>query len=89
MTQAIRCTTILGVVTNLDYLGRIIEHPGFLAGDLHTGFLVEHALSLAPHALGAQELIDILIAAAMSNPGLQRLIDDVPEPYALAGGWRN
>jgi propionyl-CoA carboxylase alpha chain/3-methylcrotonyl-CoA carboxylase alpha subunit/acetyl-CoA/propionyl-CoA carboxylase biotin carboxyl carrier protein len=89
MTQAIRCTTILGVVTNLDYLGRIIEHPGFLTGDLHTGFLVEHALSLAPHALGAQELIDILIAAAMSNPGLQRLIDDVPEPYALAGGWRN
>jgi propionyl-CoA carboxylase alpha chain/3-methylcrotonyl-CoA carboxylase alpha subunit/acetyl-CoA/propionyl-CoA carboxylase biotin carboxyl carrier protein len=89
MTQAIRCTTILGVVTNLDYLGRIIEHPGFVAGDLHTGFLVEHAPALGPQSLAVQERIDILIAAAMSNPGLQRLIDDVPEPYALAGGWRN
>ena len=33
---------LLGVTTNIDYLARVLGHPAFRAGDLHTGFVAEH-----------------------------------------------
>ncbi|NJN64832.1 MAG: hypothetical protein HC882_08085 [Acidobacteria bacterium] len=31
-----------GITTNIPFLRRVIDHPDFLAGEIHTGFLDEH-----------------------------------------------
>ena len=33
---------IEGIVTNIDFLGRVVGHAAFRAGDTHTGFVEEH-----------------------------------------------
>jgi acetyl-CoA carboxylase biotin carboxylase subunit len=43
---ALRAFPILGVRTNVAFLIRILDHPVFRAGDLHTGFVDEHAAEL-------------------------------------------
>jgi len=43
MVAALRRFPILGIRTNLPFLIRVIEHPDFGAGRLHTGFIDEHA----------------------------------------------
>ena len=37
---------VLGLRTNRSHLNRVLAHPGFSAGQLHTGFLDEHAQAL-------------------------------------------
>ncbi|MDR7420451.1 MAG: hypothetical protein QN178_16240, partial [Armatimonadota bacterium] len=48
MQRALAEYTVLGPKTNLDYLGAIIAHPGFAAGDLSTAFLEEHLRDWRP-----------------------------------------
>ena len=43
---ALRAFPILGVRTNVAFLIKILDHPVFRAGDLHTGFVDEHAAEL-------------------------------------------
>lgn len=58
-----------GVKTNRDYLKRILLHPNFLSGDIHTHFIVEHADSLSKSELESDEQA-LLIAAGLffENP---------------------
>jgi len=49
--KALRETTVLGVTTNVDYLGRIISHADFAAGHVHTGFIPLHEADLKPPPL--------------------------------------
>jgi 3-methylcrotonyl-CoA carboxylase alpha subunit len=35
-----------GVKTNAAFLGRVIDHPAFRAGETHTGFVAEHGAAL-------------------------------------------
>ena len=37
---------IEGIVTNIDFLGRVIDHDAFRAGNTHTGFVDEHRSDL-------------------------------------------
>ncbi|MCA8954734.1 MAG: acetyl/propionyl-CoA carboxylase subunit alpha, partial [Planctomycetes bacterium] len=39
LLAALRETAYLGISTNLDFLCRVLEQPGFIAGELSTGFL--------------------------------------------------
>ena len=87
--DALDRTQLLGVTTNLGYLSRVVGHPAFRAGDLHTGFLAEHADALAEPALDDDARDAALIAAALSFREFRMLVDDVPDPYAAMGGWRN
>jgi acetyl/propionyl-CoA carboxylase alpha subunit len=57
---ALREFPILGVRTNVAFLIRTLEHPAFRAGDLHTGFVDEHAADL----LDAPSPSDLVLAAA-------------------------
>ena len=41
---------IEGIVTNIDFLGRVIDHDAFRAGNTHTGFVDEHR----PDLMGAR-----------------------------------
>lgn len=42
LVQALRATVVLGLRTNLEHLIATLEHPAFVAGEVHTGFLADH-----------------------------------------------
>jgi propionyl-CoA carboxylase alpha chain/3-methylcrotonyl-CoA carboxylase alpha subunit/acetyl-CoA/propionyl-CoA carboxylase biotin carboxyl carrier protein len=86
--EALEHTVLLGVQTNLDYLSRVVAHPSFAGAALHTGFLDQHAADLREPPLGAEETLAGVIAAALMDPDVRRLIGEVPEPYASMGAWR-
>jgi 3-methylcrotonyl-CoA carboxylase alpha subunit len=43
MLAALADTAVEGVATNVAFLRRVLDHPAFRAGDIHTGFAAEHA----------------------------------------------
>ena len=89
MRQALHDLVLLGVDTNVDYLTRIFEHPAFIAGHLHTGFVVEHAPSLSAAPVATRARAAVLLAAALATDEFRRMAFDIPEPYASIGHWRN
>ena len=88
LSRALEELVLLGVPTNIDYLGRILRHPQFLAGNLHTGFLSEHAAGLSAPEL-PQERAAATVAALLAQPDFRAAACDVPEPHASIGLWRN
>jgi 3-methylcrotonyl-CoA carboxylase alpha subunit len=46
MLTALGQVQLEGVKTNAAFLGRVIDHPAFRAGDTHTGFVAQYANSL-------------------------------------------
>lgn len=87
--KAIADTWILGVTTNTDYLARIIAHPAFAAGRIHTGFIPCYSGDLKPPALTTQQRDLLLAAAALGSREITNPEFDVKDPYASIGMWRN
>jgi acetyl-CoA/propionyl-CoA carboxylase, biotin carboxylase, biotin carboxyl carrier protein len=88
-------TTVHGVVTNLDLLSAIVEHPTFVSGDLTTGFLDDHLPGWAP----AQAPDAALVAAAVAVQDAVRREGPAGDPFrpwdtlgpfrpGRVGGWR-
>ena len=48
MARALDEYRIEGLLTSISFHRRVMQHPAFVAGDLHTGFLEEHPELLAP-----------------------------------------
>jgi len=46
MLEALGGVQVEGVNTNAAFLGRVIDHPAFRAGDTHTGFVAAHGATL-------------------------------------------
>jgi acetyl/propionyl-CoA carboxylase alpha subunit len=88
LTRALEELVLLGVPTNIDYLARVLRHPQFLAGHLHTGFLGEHAAGLRAPDL-PQEAAAATVAALLAQPDFRTAAFGVPEPHASIGSWRN
>jgi acetyl/propionyl-CoA carboxylase alpha subunit len=86
---ALQDLTLLGVKTNIDYLARVLAHSAFRRGDLHTGFVKEHAAALAAPELSADARNAALVAAALGFREFRDLAFGAPEPYASIGPWRN
>jgi acetyl/propionyl-CoA carboxylase alpha subunit len=80
---------LLGLRTNIDYLARLLAHPSFRAGDLHTGFVNQHASTLSAPELDPTTGDALLIAAALGFREFREIAFGVPEPYATMGRWRN
>jgi propionyl-CoA carboxylase alpha chain/3-methylcrotonyl-CoA carboxylase alpha subunit/acetyl-CoA/propionyl-CoA carboxylase biotin carboxyl carrier protein len=89
LERALHEIVILGVPTNVDYLARIMSHPEFLAGRLHTGFLSANAADLASPSPSMGEEVAAVIAAALTDSDFRRVAFAVPEPHASIGYWRN
>ncbi|HEV7665659.1 MAG TPA: biotin carboxylase N-terminal domain-containing protein [Chloroflexota bacterium] len=93
--EALRQTWIDGVANNVDLLLAIVEHPAFLASDLHTGFVdeqqvVESLREVPATVLAAVSALDALWPSAGDDPWLGtttwrlgRL--DEPATWARAG----
>ena len=65
---------VLGLQTNIGLLRRVLAHDAFVAGDVHTGFLAEHAQALAGTAPDAMTLAAVAAAASalQARRGLPR-----------------
>jgi 3-methylcrotonyl-CoA carboxylase alpha subunit len=73
LAQALQEVWIDGVADNVDLLLATIEHPAFLSGDLHTGFLEDHHLveavaEVPPHVLAAVSALDFLTPIGGEDP---------------------
>ena len=87
--QALRDTVLLGLTTNTAYLERIMAHPDFMAGKLHTHFLEERQDALKG-SLPDDKLKEMLLAAAnLADRHTHQAVCEVLEPYRSMGAWRN
>ncbi len=87
---------VLGPRTNVEYLGAVLAHPAFAAGDLSTGFLDEHFSQWAPEADAEGDALAVLAAAAaLLLPGGaaaagagRRGPGGATSPWTALAGWR-
>ena len=84
---AVRDYVILGVTTNTGYLDAILAHPGFVSGDVSTGFLAEEAEVLTAKNRSARDAL--MAAAALSDKRLQHEVAQISELHRRMGAWRN
>ncbi len=86
LAGALRDARLHGPVTNVRQLRRILDHPEFLAGRLHTEFLDEHPCTGDDDA-GTGPPVLPLVAAAMALRAWNRRSATVLA--GVPGGWRN
>ncbi|MBI5522298.1 MAG: acetyl-CoA carboxylase biotin carboxylase subunit [Desulfarculus sp.] len=87
LVQALNRYHIEGVVTNMDFVNAILNHPAFARGELSTGFVEEHfedgQMKLEP----AQDKLHIMaIAATLIYHARQNLVRDSLKPMAAKLG---
>jgi acetyl-CoA carboxylase biotin carboxylase subunit len=78
---------VLGVVTNLDFLARLLEHPRVAAGSYDTSFVEDHAAELTRNeASPAQNQRDALLLAALAARADRQPAPQQPSPRSR---WRD
>jgi acetyl/propionyl-CoA carboxylase alpha subunit len=87
--RALADYVVLGCRTNTAFLRRLIRHPAFVAGDVHTGFLDANPAIAAEPALAPDLLQSLLGAAALKTRPLRDGADAVPPLHAAIGDWSN
>lgn len=87
--QALRETVLLGCKTNTAFLRRLIAHPAFVAGDVHTGFLDANPQIAAEPEIPASSLQALLAVAAVSTRPMRDAADAIPDLHAAIGDWIN
>lgn len=92
MEQALASYRIAGVVTNIDFLRRLVGHPTFRAAQLRTDFIEQHQQdlftshsSLSKEAL-AQLGIFLSLAPKQHDPNAQ--VSDPTSPWHYNDAWR-
>ncbi|MGB1581641.1 MAG: biotin carboxylase, partial [Nevskiales bacterium] len=86
---ALRDLVLLGCKTNTAFLRRLLNHPAFIAGDVHTGFLDANPDIAAEPELAESSLHKLLAAAALSNRPMRDVADLAPDMHAAIGQWSN
>jgi len=83
-----------GLVTNLDFLGRVLRHEEFPAGGVDTGFiareagqLIPAASALAPRELAALAVFELQQRRLEAEAQARRSSDGV-SPWFTGEGWR-
>jgi acetyl-CoA carboxylase biotin carboxylase subunit len=85
---ALREYPVLGIRTNVAFLVRLLDHPTFRAGDLHTSFVDQHLEELirVPDPPPAAIAAAAAAAPAATSPAASGRAD-VPDPWATLAGW--
>ena len=86
---ALEHTVLLGCATNAAFLDRLLAHPAFASGAVHTGFLDANPELAAGTPLTDDARIALIAAAALSQRQVLDAARAIPEPHASIGGWRN
>jgi 3-methylcrotonyl-CoA carboxylase alpha subunit len=84
LRNALSESTIAGLKTNLDLLLRIAEHRAFERGDLHTGFLAEHAIVASLNFVPPAALAAASAVVGSFRQASMSLVD----PWQAGSGWR-
>jgi acetyl-CoA carboxylase biotin carboxylase subunit len=86
---ALRAYPILGIRTNIPFLLRLLAHPGFRDGRLHTGFLDDHMESLIAAPVPPPEAFAVAAAASpqAGNAMLDTGLASTTDPWAYLRGW--
>ncbi len=71
LSRALRTMQVNGLVTNRAFLLRVLAHPAFVAGDMHTHFIEEH-LSGPTEAMSARAIEDAAVLAALAAHDARR-----------------
>ena len=85
---------VVGVTTNLDFLGRVVGHPEFAAGGVDTGFIDRHREALTgplgppPDRAVALACLAVLRARALDAATAAAGSADPHSPWARVDGWR-
>ena len=79
MTRALDELRVDGVKTSIAFHRRVMTHPSFLSGDLHTGFLEEHPELLAPGSDPWLAEVAVLAAAVAHFRRLEQLSQRAPQ----------
>ncbi|MGJ8670362.1 MAG: acetyl-CoA carboxylase biotin carboxylase subunit [Oceanococcus sp.] len=86
---ALRDLVLLGCKTNTSFLRRVLNHPAFVSGDVHTGFLDANPELAADPELDSKTLKKLLASAAMQIRPMRDVADATPAMHAAMGSWRN
>jgi acetyl-CoA carboxylase biotin carboxylase subunit len=95
MVRALQDTVVFGVTTNIPYLLDILNHEGFLTGDVSTKFLERHMEPWRPAADTSNSTWLAIAAYEMLRErqgpaGSSANGDDEPaDPWRNASDWRN
>jgi acetyl/propionyl-CoA carboxylase alpha subunit len=84
---ALRAFPVLGLRTNIPFLGRLLDHPEFRKGRLHTGFIEQHLATLMTRAVIPDEAV---VAAAMVDPPAAGPVGSRSsgiDPWTTLAGW--
>ncbi|HEX6973680.1 MAG TPA: acetyl-CoA carboxylase biotin carboxylase subunit [Vicinamibacterales bacterium] len=86
---ALRAFPILGIQTNVPFLVRLLDHPEFRAGRMHTGFLDQHLQDvLGEQTTPVEAVAAAAVAAAPTTSGARVAADTaVPDPWDTLTGW--
>jgi acetyl/propionyl-CoA carboxylase alpha subunit len=87
--KALADYVLLGCKTNVAFLRRLLNHPSFAAGEIHTGFLDAHPEIAAEPDISAATLDKLLAAASLVTRQVKDGADAVPALHAAMGQWRN
>lgn len=81
----LRRTVVAGVTTNRDFLVRVLDHPAFRAGELHTHFVEEHLAEPDPPS---DALVERAAIGATLAAWAERVMEREVLP-AMTTGFRN
>ncbi|CNG62086.1 Probable acetyl-/propionyl-CoA carboxylase alpha subunit AccA2 [Mycobacterium tuberculosis] len=88
LAAGLRGARIHGLTTNRDLLVRVLEEPGFLAGDTDTGYLDRIGLPALSAPLADEAAVNVsALAAALARAAANRAAAGVLG--GLPSGWRN
>ena len=87
LQSALREVEVASVITNVAQLSAVVGHPAFAAGELHTGFLEEHAAGLETRGYLDEEQLWTLACVGRLETRRQRAQHDA-SPWADTRAFR-
>ncbi len=89
MSWALSRFVVLGVPNNVEYLKAIVDHPAFVAGQLHTHFLDEHGITVrTPEPSEAVWALGTLSASLLQNGSHSNAAKSDESGQALFTPWQ-
>lgn len=95
MSWALSRFAVLGVANNIEFLKAIIDHPQFVAGNIHTHFLEAYPISSNADSIPTEAVLIGALASQIVKSRLTGRGDGVQpsetvklSPWAQGGAWR-
>jgi 3-methylcrotonyl-CoA carboxylase alpha subunit len=82
LRRALERFEVAGLTTNLTLLRAVSDNEAFLAGDVHTGFLSQHAQNLAARSRNERELLILGVAGKLAQRARERRTESGEDSYS-------